>query len=321
MNTKSLIYLPGTLTSENQIITLDHPNYEENKAQITLILSNGSDNNQQKVYWLQRNRFGKSPEGNDLTVKSTFYFKSDELQKGGIINNDCVHFTTDYDLSFSLISYFYKLNKINFVLNKEFESKFETLNDIHMVLFEKCNSNWRYINQELLKNCLIKICHHIEEDHGEETKELFFKITEDNFLEFFVSKIKKIADAFPPKVWNKINNSYPALSLQESKICVQAKFFYSLQLMASLIPFEIYEYLNKTFKTSLYSDFIKYVEVDYKKTIEKNKQEELLLNSVKSLNQGLQSNTVKEKVISNKKLKTKPVPRSKGLDSFFKAKK
>lgn len=190
-----------------------------------------------------------------------------------------------------------------------------------MLLFEKCNSNFRYINQKLLKDSLMKICHHIEEDHGEETKEIFFKITEENFLKFFESKIQKIAGNFPSKVWTKISNTYPALSLQDANISEQAKYSYSLQLMASLVPFEIYEYLNNKFRTSLYPDFVNYVEVDYKNAIEKNKQEEMLLNSVKSLNQGLQSNNNKEKMPASKKVKTKTIPKSKGLDSFFKAKK
>ena len=321
MSTKSIVFLPEDLTPQNQIITLDHPNYEQSKNLITLILSHGSESDKQKIYWLQKNRFGKSQEGLDLTIKSTFYFKTDQLQKGGIIDNDAIKFTTDYDLSFSLISYFYKLNKLNFVLNKEFESKCETSNDIHMLLFKKCNSNFRYINQKLLRDSLIKICHHIEEDHGEENKEVFFKITEENLLKFFESKIKKIAGKFPSKVWTKISNTYPALSLQDANISEQAKYFYSLQLMAYLIPFEIYEYLNSKFRTSIYPDFVNYAEVDYKNAIEKNKHEEMLLNSVKSLNQELQGNNNKEKMPASKKAKTKTVPKSKGLDSFFKTKK
>lgn len=319
MTTKSLVFIPESLTRKNQIITLNHPNYEENKSDITLLLSDGSDNDEQKVYWIQQNKFGKSQEGSNLTVKSTFYFKTHELQKGGIINNDSIYFSTDYDLAFSLLSHFYKTHKMDFI-SKDFESKFETLNDIHIGLFEN-NNNWKYINKNLLKKSLMKFCHSIEEDLGGDTKEVFFKMTDIKLFEFFEMKIEKIAKDFPQRLLQKITNMYPALSIQSEKILEQAKYFYSLQLMASLVPFNVYEYVNTKFRTSLYPDFINYIEVDYKKTIEQNQHEELLLKSAKSLNQGLQSSVPHESGSAKKKVKSKAVPKSKGLDSFFKVKK
>ncbi|OEJ87553.1 Ribonuclease H2 subunit B [Hanseniaspora opuntiae] len=319
MTTKSLVFIPESLTKKNQIITLNHPNYEENNSDITLLLSDGSDNDEQKVYWIQQNKFGKSQEGSNLTVKSTFYFKTHELQKGGIINNDSIYFSTDYDLAFSLLSHFYKTHKMDFI-SKDFESKFETLNDLHIGLFES-NNNWKYINKNLLKKSLMKLCHSIEEDLGGDTMEVFFKMTDVKLLEFFEMKIEKIAKDFPQRLLQKINNMYPALSIQSERIQEQAKYFYSLQLMASLVPFKVYEYVNAKFRTSLYPDFVNYIEVDYKKTIEQNQQEELLLKSAKSLNQGLQSNVPHESGSTKKKVKTKVVPKSKGLDSFFKVKK
>lgn len=320
MTTKSLVFLPESLTKKNEIITLNHPNYEENKSDITLLLSDGADNDEQKVYWLQQNKFGKSQEGLNLTLKSTFYFKTHELQKGGIINNDSIYFSTEYDLAFSLLSSFYRMNKIEFIL-RDVESKFETLNDIHMGLFENNNSNWKYINQRLLKKSLMKFCLFIEEDLGEDTKEVFFKTTEAELLNFFQIKIAKTAKNFPQRLLQKIYSMYPALSIQNEKILEQAKYFYSFQLMASLIPFKVYDYVNSQFRTSLYPDFISYIEVDYKKTVEKNEQEELLLESVKSLNQGMQSNGPHVNASAKKKVKSKAVPKSKGLDSFFKVKK
>lgn len=320
MTTKSLVFLPESLTKKNEIITLNHPNYEENKSDITLLLSDGADNDEQKVYWLQQNKFGKSQEGLNLTLKSTFYFKTHELQKGGIINNDSIYFSTEYDLAFSLLSSFYRMNKIEFIL-RDVESKFETLNDIHMGLFENNNSNWKYINQRLLKKSLMKFCLFIEEDLGEDTKEVFFKTTEAELLNFFQIKIAKTAKNFPRRLLQKIYSMYPALSIQNEKILEQAKYFYSFQLMASLIPFKVYDYVNSQFRTSLYPDFISYIEVDYKKTVEKNEQEELLLESVKSLNQGMQSNGPHVNASAKKKVKSKAVPKSKGLDSFFKVKK
>ncbi|KAL6930259.1 uncharacterized protein HGUI_02178 [Hanseniaspora guilliermondii] len=320
MTTKSLVFLPESLTKKNEIITLNHPNYEENKSDITLLLSDGADNDEQKVYWLQQNKFGKSQEGLNLTLKSTFYFKTHELQKGGIINNDSIYFSTEYDLAFSLLSSFYRMNKIEFIL-RDVESKFETLNDIHMGLFENNNSNWKYINQRLLKKSLMKFCLFIEEDLGEDTKEVFFKTTEAELLNFFQIKIAKTAKNFPQRLLQKIYSMYPALSIQNEKILEQAKYFYSFQLMASLIPFKVYDYANSQFRTSLYPDFISYIEVDYKKTVEKNEQEELLLESVKSLNQGMQSNGPHVNASAKKKVKSKAVPKSKGLDSFFKVKK
>lgn len=319
MTTKSLVFLPESLTAKNQIITLNHPNYEETKSDITLLLSDGSDSEEQKVYWIQENKFGKSQEGSNLTIKSTFYFKTHDLQKGGIINNDSIYFSTDYDLAFSLISHFYRTHRMDFI-SKDVESKFETLIDIHIGLFEN-NSNWKYINKNLLKESLMKFCSFIEEDLGGESKEVFFKLTNTKLLDFFEIKIENTTKNFPHRLLQKINNMYPALSLQNEKILEQAKYFYSLQLMASLVPFKVYEYVEASFRRSLYPDFINYIEVDYKKTIEQNQQEEMLLKTAKSLNQGLQGNVSQETVYSKKKVKTKAIPKYKGLDSFFKVKK
>ncbi|CAI8495032.1 unnamed protein product [Hanseniaspora opuntiae] len=158
-------------------------------------------------------------------------------------------------------------------ISKDFESKFETLNDLHIGLFEN-NNNWKYINKNLLKKSLMKFCHSIEEDLGGDTMEVFFKMTDVKLLEFFEMKIEKIAKDFPQRLLQKINNMYPALSIQSEKIQEQAMYFYSLQLMASLVPFKVYEYVNAKFRTSLYPDFVNYIEVDYKKTIEQNQQEE-----------------------------------------------
>ena len=55
MTTKSLVFIPESLTTKNQIITLNHPNYEENKSDITLLLSDGSDNDKRSTGYRKTN--------------------------------------------------------------------------------------------------------------------------------------------------------------------------------------------------------------------------------------------------------------------------
>lgn len=329
---KNLIFLPETLSHSNQVIELQHPSLSTEKSTINIVLSNCDET--QDVYWLQETHFGKSPEGENLTVKSTFFNNAEDVSKGGMLPNASLKFCTNYDLSFSIIAHFFKENKLDFMAGKEESNKFETLNDIHLSLYEKSHSNWKFVKTDNVKESLIKFCTFIEEDHGEATKELFFKVTKENFIKFIKQKLSSIVENFPDNVMKKILEKYPTLETQEKNIKEQAKLFFSLELLTSLIPFEVYMYLNKEFRESLYGDFIKYKEVDNVLADEKLKEQQLLLQIAKNVGSELKNPKDKKpnKPYSNstataKRRKTATVtrePKKAGagaLDSFFKPKK
>lgn len=329
---KNLIFLPDTLSPSNQLIELQHPSLNTEKSIINLVLSNREET--QDVFWLQETEFGKSPEGVNLTVKSAFFNNTEDVSKGGILPNASLKFCTSYDLSFSIIAYFFKDNKLDFIAGKEESNKYETLNDIHLSLYEKSHNNWKFIKTNSVKESLVKFCSFIEEDHGEGTKELFFKITKDNFISFIKQKLCSIAENFPDSVMKKILEKYPTLETQEINIKDQAKLFFSLELLTSLLPFEVYMYLNKEFRESLYRDFIQYKEIDNVLADEQLKEEQLLLQLAKNVGSAHKNPKEKKPITpysnsnnTGKKRKTdsatgQPKKAAVGaLDSFFKPKK
>ncbi|XBW34510.1 hypothetical protein QEN19_000056 [Hanseniaspora menglaensis] len=332
---KTISFLPDILKESNQIINLEHPSLDGKKTKIELILSNSENCDEQNIYWFQESKFGKSPEGKELTIKSIFFNNINDIKKGGIIPNGKINFCTLYDISFSIIAFFYKENKLNFIEEKDTSTKLESLNDIHMSLFEKSNKNWRYVKTSKIKESLIKFCHYIEEDHGEDSKELYFKVTKDNFIKFVEKKLNKIADSFPKTVFSKILEKYSSLSLQEENIQREAKLFFALELLTSLIPFELYNYLNKEFRTHLYPNFINFKEIDNVKETELLKEQELLLQTARNVSSNMKDGnkngfsklTVKTSVSSiqpSKKRKTGEESKKVSvgaLDSFFKARK
>ena len=331
---KTITFLPDTIQETNQIIDLVHPSLDGKKSKIQLVLSNNETDDSQNIFWLQETKLGKSPEGKDLTVKSTFFNNVNDIKKGGIMPNDSFKFCTLYDLSFSIIAYLFKENKLNFMIGKDESNKFETLNDIHLSLYEKSDKNWKFIKTSKVKESLLKICHFIEEDHGEETKELFFKVTKQNFMNFFEKKLNNITDNFPENVMKKILEKYPLLNSQEENIGKEAKLFFSLQLITSLIPFDVYVYLNKEFSQTLYPAFIKYKEVDNVLANEALKEQQLLLQSARNVGSTL--NRPNDKKLIKTSVNTIPTNKKRkvvngtvgsnrvsvgALDSFFKPKK
>ncbi|KAH3899160.1 Rnh202p SCDLUD_004589 [Saccharomycodes ludwigii] len=346
---KQIWYLPCVQNNDEEIsltfFELPHPSNIENKSPIQIIL----DNKNNKCYEIKRQQFSKNcrynenkdlekyhysknkKTGEDIPIKSTILYNINDVSKGEIFCQGTFKYSIKYDITFSLIGAFTKLNKfteaktekqyIDYKHNSQIVAKkepmFQELDEIHAILTNH-HKNWSKIPREMLLQSLKKISDVVVEGGDD-----YFKITVSKIVEWLSALVDKISNNFPQSLGNEFFSSNK--STMPSDIIKHGKKVHSLNLLISLIPLSIYQVLLDTKSVSeswtLYNDYLSAQELEKRET--RALLEKVMHPDVGGCNfNNTYNETNSSKKLLVKRKNSKPsVEKGKGaIDNFFKRK-
>lgn len=312
--------------------SLPHPSNNASKSRVTLLEPTAGE-----IYELRRHQFSKGCTFNtqaDLAneryhytadqepIKSTFLINETDRKDGRVMESGDFHFTTKFDLAFSLIGYHYR-DSISRD-EKEYESSSDvkptessgrmnclTARDYHDHLVDSHDKQWANVSLESLEKAFIKVA-----EPTEEAGTTFYKLTDTKIIHYLAGKVTKLAQNLPKSL--HLPSDLPKDILECAKVTM------ATDLLVSLVPKQAYQGM-KSFTpgaedlgqlSDIKNSYRKYGE--YKASIKRSVEEkELLVKAAMSV--GLATGNKRMTVIKKVTKKTVKVKKQKGrIDGFFK---
>lgn len=329
-----LIFLPETCKDfENtEIFTLHNPTNILDKPRIKIFIHDD------QVWQLKPHSFSKGSAYNSVEdtakekyfytnegkpVRSMLLFDEDESKGVTILPQSQYYISLKYDVTYNLIAMFYKKFQIDPIEDTEMDyvrsindkkvisfkladDKYQTLRDIHELLIDTMDTNWKLIPSSILETKLRNIAEEIEEGGDK-----YYKITEPLIQKYLFRKVDLIANDFPESI--PIPVDYP----EDIQKC--NKYVFSCNLLISLLPKPCYQSLMRM--DPMIGYYEKYME--YRKSLveisEERKIVELNVMNIGIANgNGNGKNKVK-KTVKKSAVTKKIVAVGRGaIDGFFK---
>lgn len=332
---QTLVFLPENCTdfANTEVFTLHNSTNIQDKPRVKLFIhddyvwrlkphsfSRGASYD--SVEDTAKERYVYTDEGKP--VKSMLVFDRDDMKTGFLLKDSEYYISLKYDLTYNLISMFYKKHQREPIVDtemdyvksggvvdrpKEEDDKYLTLRDYQDLLIDTMDSNWKYVPVKILERILTNISEEIEE-----AGDKYYKITEALINKFLLGKVEKIVDHFPKSL--PIPEDYPE-DIKKSN-----KYVFSCNLLISLLPKPSYKSLIGV--EPIKKHFQKYMK-HRKELMAVSKERKIVEMNV--MNVGLSNGSVSngnykgkiKKLVKKTVVTKKNIPVGRGaIDGFFK---
>lgn len=311
-----------------KVFSLPHPSNNTSKERVKLV-----EFKDKGIYQLKSHEFSRGCSYNEdqdqaegkyhytkdgKTIKSTLITNDNDSEDGYVMKDGGFRYLSRFDITFSLIGFFYKQFAVpdekGYLIEAApvtipTENRFLGLRDYHDLLVDAHDLEWSNVSIETFKEALNNIS-----DSIEEAGDIYYKVTVQKITQFLIRKTRQVLNGFPKTI--AIPPSLP------SEIAECAKVTIAVNLLISLIPKPAYSHLVKYTgeEFNISRAFEKYEEhIQNSKDV--NKEKELLVQNAMTVGLSNGSNSkakTTKKVVKNTVSQNKVATGKGAIDGFFK---